>query len=139
MNSVPASASRLAVLVVDVIDTSRQALAQRQRRIHDNIPGAVVTVDDAGTIVDARLDGCRTFGTGEPSCLQGSRGDAVLGANLAMLRAGNDLTLRRADSSEVPARIGIWPGSSWRGEPRCRPASLCRDTGETGTRTAVAK
>jgi signal transduction histidine kinase/CheY-like chemotaxis protein len=87
----------------------------------------VITVDEGGTIVDANLSACRTFGSGEPSCLQGRRCDAVLGAELAVLRAGDDLTLRRADGSEIPARIST---SDWTDDGRAHCTLVVRDLTE---------
>jgi PAS domain S-box-containing protein len=112
-----------------VLDLQAQlaSLAQRQRRIHDNILDAVVTVDDVGTIVDANLAACRVFGSGEPSCLQGHPCSTVLGADLAVLRAGEDLTLRRADGSEIPARISI---SDWTDDGRTHCTLVVRDLTE---------
>jgi signal transduction histidine kinase len=80
-------------------------LAERQRRIHDNILDAVITIDSAGAITEANLAACRIFGSGEPACLLGCDCEPVLGANVQTLDEGAELSLRRADGSEFPAAI----------------------------------
>jgi signal transduction histidine kinase len=82
-----------------------EALAERQRRIHDNILDAVITVDSAGTIAEANLAACRIFGSGEPACLLGLDCEPVLGAAAEALQDGVEMSLRRADGSEFPASI----------------------------------
>ena len=81
------------------------AMTERQRNIHDNILEAVITIDDAGTIVDANLAACRMFGSGQTSSLSGLRSQTVLGADLAALREGGELTLLRPDGSVLPVAI----------------------------------
>lgn len=104
-----------------------ESLAQQHRLIHDNILDAVITVDDAGTIVEANIAACRAFGSGKPSCLLGRSCQDVLGTRLETLRAGNDLLLRRADGTELPARIGT---SDWSDEGRAHCTLVVHDLTE---------
>ena len=100
------------------------ALAERQRRIHDNILDAVITIDGAGRITEANLAACRIFGSGEPGCLLGRACEPVLGANVQALDEGAELSLRRADGSAFPAAIGL---SEWSEEGRAHRTLVVRD------------
>jgi PAS domain S-box-containing protein len=104
-----------------------ETLAQRQRRIHDNILDAVITVDEAGTIVEANLAACRAFGSGEPASLRGRSCEAVLGAGLEAMRTGEDRVLLRADGSEMPVRITT---SDWTDDGRAHCTLVVRDLAE---------
>ena len=87
-----------------------EALAQRQRQIHDNIVDAVITIDRDGTIEEANVAASRIFGSGAATGLEGRHCEAVLGASLQALRQQREVSLRRADGSEFPAEIGL---SEW--------------------------
>ncbi|MFO1413324.1 MAG: ATP-binding protein [Burkholderiales bacterium] len=104
-----------------------RGLAQLQRRIHDNILDAVITCDADGRILEANLAAEQAFADGTRRGLRGRDCRDVLGADLAALRSGGDVTLHRSDGTRFPARIGA---SEWDDDDALRYTLVVRDLTE---------
>ena len=104
------------------------SLAQRQRDIQDNILDAVLTVDEAGMVVEANLAACQVFARGTPAGLVGNQIQVLTGVPLEALSSGGRLTLHRADQLPFPAQAC---GSEWVEDGFRRITLVIRDLTET--------
>lgn len=102
-------------------------LAERQRRIHDAIPDAVITLDRAGLVEEANLAARRMFGAGDDAELRGRACATVLGADIDVLCDDGQPWLQRFGGERFPAAVGH---SAWTEHGRLHRTLVVRDLTE---------